>query len=1116
MDDEPGRIASLQQHLRIQSDRPELSRTHEARVAAARGSDSHGNEHAAQLANLVEQGTQSLRQSWWAARNRILAPAAVPIDQPVPRATLSFASISQGSNSSSTAKSPPDVRSARESSNYRGRNCEASNHPRAHADYNQTNLDENAPKSSIIEEAVSISPVINDPVPIAPSISSRLRTFRAQQIANIGSLAGQDQTTAMKRSRWDFESSGENDIKTLLGIGGAVALIAFRSEAADPNADDVWPNYRSATQLPARYFLLRKDDLETDTDNCQYLDIRDLQGSLLQGSSIPLKRRYQLRDESQEAEPLPVDPSRMDPPPTTSGWPAGRLPTELFEEISSYLSRDEVKSMRLVCREFDRHISQVLFDTAVVPFNTEIYGMLGQKKPDFKGKKKIKIETQSLVWQNANGDEIYNGHGLDVFRGFGKHILRFGMTFEMNENSLNQPPRKPLTENHTSFWGSYDWPVVEYHRFEDVAGLESAADETLVMKTAFSELTKVRELALSVDSGLGWLNGPDRSIRARILQQPPTVFGRKHKLLDRRSEAQKELWDHINLSHKKNGSDIKEATLYRTDPKRPLVNFRELSYNVVQQPLMPYMDSQLIHGAPTSHTADITIPSSFDDPDVLERFLLPHSALGTGFIYTSLMAPSDAAQLMSPVIPAELTRSQKERLLETEWAQRAFTSSWILSIIDNPGTFEFIHTLRVSQLSDRFLPIFQRRDFWDNLPNLNELTLKVIPGWRDVFRDDKVGHVKTPRISPSDGIDLFYNLLKDTISTRSNIKKLTVGWVTGGEHAEGVHARNRLLLPAPILPKSMFKVGRTPDTMSNTTNNETTHTMTTTETDATTDTEKDNGIIEESLLRFPYVTDLTFVNCWFTPPVLTQLVRQHDKFNLKNLVLDSVSLTPILRPVVYVHHANNAQNHHPQQNQPQVQINVAGFQALQAAAHQTTQQAANAISNGNANGNALPHAIPPAASGPLSQLRIAPREGSWLNILDIISPGINLTDFQSQFSRADPERITSLETIRFVSCGYAILPYAQTDQNNIFGHSYRSHYFTKRANLLAPAMLSAKCSHLGEIVQEGHEAELAALAAGWDFKLGWDDLEAAIAPEFDGVLSGGTGRFSGVVARVVK
>ena len=62
-------------------------------------------------------------------------------------------------------------------------------------------------------------------------------------------------------------------------------------------------------------------------------------------------------------------------------------------------------------------------------------------------------------------------------------------------------------------------------------------------------------------------------------------------------------------------------------------------------------------------------------------------------------------------------------------------------------------------------------------------------------------------------------------------------------------------------------------------------------------------------------------------------------------------------------------------------------------------------------------------------------------------------------------------------------------------------------------MMSSKWPYLGEIVQEVDLSELAALDAGWNLRHGWDDAEAARAVEFDGLLSGGTGRFTGKVQR---
>merc|ERR1711981_548010 len=120
-------------------------------------------------------------------------------------------------------------------------------------------------------------------------------------------------------------------------------------------------------------------------------------------------------------------------------------------------------------------------------------------------------------WQNSKEEDIYTGYGVDVFRSFGPRMKRFGMSFEVDEEVLAHPPLKGTREDHKSYWGVYQWPYPEYKRFDQVAGLEDAADETPRMKTAFSFLTEVQELALSLDAGLGWLNGPDRSLRSRIL-----------------------------------------------------------------------------------------------------------------------------------------------------------------------------------------------------------------------------------------------------------------------------------------------------------------------------------------------------------------------------------------------------------------------------------------------------------------------------------------------------------------------------------------------------------------------------------------------------------------------
>lgn len=650
-----------------------------------------------------------------------------------------------------------------------------------------------------------------------------------------------------KRSRERFEGTDSSNTPRTLSDRGAVAVIQYRNATPDPEANDIWPEFRSASKLPAQYSLI------------DHGFMADVSRS---------KRRVPNIGEKRIGKDKPAD---------VVGRPKWNLPVELVEIIAAYLDRDDIKALRMVSHELNHYISQVIFQTVVVPFNTEIYGMLAQgQKPDLKGKKRARAEKPGYSWRNTNGDEVYNGHGLDVFKGFGQHILKYGMSFEVNEESLSQPPRKSMTEKKTSFWGNYDWPFEAYRRFDAVAGLETAADETPRMKLAFSELTRVKELALSVDSGLGWLNGPDRSMRARILRRPPAVFGTSKDIPDRRAQAQQELWHHIELQHRIAGEDVKLATLYRMDGARPLSEADEVHLLAEEQPVMPYLDAQIIHEATPHDTTEVPLPISFDDPDVLDRFVLPPSSASTGILFSSIYLPTDAAQIMSPIIPANLTQNQKEWLLETEWAQRAFMSSYMLSIIDNPVTFTPIHTLSISRISDRYLTMLNRADFWDALPNLNNLTIMVIPGWRNVYKDE-AGFVDTPRINPVNGLNFFCDLLVNQVANRSGIQNLTVGWIGGGEHAEGLNARNRLLMPAPLLPTVFRTLDRSMvsyDTV----------------------TESDPVKLQAALLRFPHVERLVVKNCWITPAALLEFVKVHDALALKHLVLDSVSLTAVLRP----------------------------------------------------------------------------------------------------------------------------------------------------------------------------------------------------------------------------
>ncbi|KAK3725402.1 hypothetical protein LTR37_000372 [Vermiconidia calcicola] len=820
-------------------------------------------------------------------------------------------------------------------------------------------------------------------------------------------------------------------------------------------------------------------------------------------------------------------------------WPSNELPVELFDLITAHLSRDDVKAMRLVSNEFEQKVSRSLFHTSVVPFNTELYDMIDEDKKALtrapgarsKGKGKMRmmladqdelypeIDLGNLQWQNAREDmegKVYKGHGLRVFQGFGPHIKRFGMSFEVSEKQLSQPPSKKELDHVTSYHGTYDWPAQYYARFANLAGLENTADETSRMKAAFANLDIVQELGLSIDSGLGWLNGPDKSVRSSIFDRPSSVFGTAYDVPDRAQRAATDLWTALRQSQQS------------FDPSFGLKEIM-LDYNYLTT-----TPSELdgLKGKTHSNTQ---LWSSIEQSKVPPGLGLT----GFGVMFTTHRNPELSEQEVSamPLVPSQLRKEQKEWLLETHWAQQAFLESYMLAVIDNPSNFGRVTTLNVAQLSSRFLSMLSRQFFWDALPCLSAVTLH----------------------NPSEAVRMFHKeILRDRISLRESIKSLDIGWVGGGEHADGMHSRNSNVLPAPI-----------------------------TQIDHCTANSSIFGIV------FKYVEHLTLSNCWITPPALEGLVKSHFGKALKKLTLDSVSLTAHPRfpannhggggggggPPQHLAQAlqllqaqlgNNAGQINQQQLQLAQQQNggfaqqvaqlgpgfLQGMNAQQMAllqqqwnmnfaqVQQNWQilQPANQPGALNMNmqqwpplppmigaphapgqaaflGNAINNLAPPAAA----HWTDGHREGSWPQVLDALSPGPIFTDYlsapQPWEEQHPPRPETTLTTLEFKSCGYAKLPnHGGFDQlvfqPNLTCGRFMSQWFLKRfASLKSLMMDGSRDRNLGQIVQYMPQTEMDALQFAWGLTEGWSDRAKAEEATYDGYLPGGSGRFSGRIEK---
>lgn len=103
--------------------------------------------------------------------------------------------------------------------------------------------------------------------------------------------------------------------------------------------------------------------------------------------------QYHVFDEKPPVENVPYHAPLG---PNSLGWPRDSLPLEVFHNIAGHLSRDDLLQMRMVNAEFERKTSNIVFNTVVVPFRPEIYGMMIHDGPaldttmDIKGKGKAK------------------------------------------------------------------------------------------------------------------------------------------------------------------------------------------------------------------------------------------------------------------------------------------------------------------------------------------------------------------------------------------------------------------------------------------------------------------------------------------------------------------------------------------------------------------------------------------------------------------------------------------------------------------------------------------------------------------------------------------------------
>lgn len=626
------------------------------------------------------------------------------------------------------------------------------------------------------------------------------------------------------------------------------------------------------------------------------------------------------------------------------------------------------------------------------------------------------------------------------------------------------------------------------------------------MTYAFSNLSKVNELGLTIDNGLGWLAGPDISWRRKICKSKPDIFRRYHQGLNIDEEMQKEDWEELlRRVWYLNSEDEKYRVLKKLrnlkqipDLLPPVPSSARSSSDVSREKLLGGLGN-IAADEVFSAKLNLSWPSwpprddlSADESEPPIDYLNTNNGYEDSFDGSTDSEPyvykpnEENDSYWNPVkkavpghiTPNKLTQGQKEWLLETDWAQRAFLSSYTLAVIDNGPALRNVHSLLIARMPSKYLDMLRRHDFWSTLENLKRLSIFVTPDWHEIVRKGE-DNIYMKRLLPSSSITRFYNLLSEFISPLVRVQRLRIGWSDGGEYAPGLFARNQHVMPAPVVPEAIHMH---PDLSAKASG------------DSKSLQEEETAIAH--LLELPHVGHLTLSNCWISFKTLMNLTKNLRAQKLREIWLDSVSLST-LNPI----------SKNPPTGLPNPQA----------------QEQPHNAGSGDSSTPSPSSPIEPDSSPLYWTAEHASREGSWVEYIDRFTPLQTLAQLRHEAGYTlrpppPPTMNDRLDVMHFYSCGYAKLNVRNQNPGPPPGPGLTDRraqniqkFIQERQNAIAPAMVKTTDRFLGTIIPYLRYGELEVLEDAFGLREGWplDIRQSRFEALWDGQGIGGTGRFSG-------
>ncbi|KIW19309.1 hypothetical protein PV08_03603 [Exophiala spinifera] len=761
-------------------------------------------------------------------------------------------------------------------------------------------------------------------------------------------------------------------------------------------------------------------------------------------------------------------------------------------DIAQHLSPQDIRNLRLVSRALAQRLGPILFRNVVVNFGKRFF------------------DIDDTGWESRCGHPPSNS----VLKKHGDNINQFGIAFEYDLDGLANASEKVIEKEQDAWFGRFTWPTENYPRYPSLQAQEDLVDHNRpLLREALKHVTKASELGLCIDSGHGWLEGPDISDLAlfqRRTKNGSAIFGDTFKTEDMWTTLGRNQYFHWaqqntidettkwlnreacddagNSPHRASTSTTDEIDFVNHVGTTSIESFREK-----RKPANDFEDAHIgvfsstrrIRPGFDSHSASVLGAHPSQWPLIFGGYNLAAELGGVN----ERLPTKIAHPYCSPLLPGSLTEAQAQWLMETAWAQRAFLSAYTTAVITNKQNFTNIHTLRISKLSSGLLPSMEQQEFWRSLPGLKNLKILVSPDWRQDYLIGDRAFATNMLISPAKAAERFTRFLRLHVTKLETLLSLTVGYAGGGEDAVGMFARNQHVLFAPIVedPRDwLHRPARPP-----------------------------------WVTRFDHVRELKFKNCWFTPWMLRAFMEKSKDTSLHTLNLDSVSMTAI--------HDSSIDN--------------------------------RILAQGIGSRCAWPR------SSWLNETLSA--STAWCQVLDDITPGVTLLERKYDAGMIDeiqhprPKRAFRGHVRKLIlkSCGYVKISLPKTgisgySQNALLAHSHvpmdqglfkrMQQYVKVPSSSTAGAgedaethngpagvlrakrgddlsrrhiMLSTIAPNgepypwLGTLTQCVHPVEKRVLEEAWGMTFGWQDDLARFGAVEDGFFEGGTGRFSGVIER---